>query len=152
VAVREGRRIYDNVRKSVHFLVSTNLSEILVMLTATSAGLGQPLNAMQLLWINLMTDVAPALALAFEPPEPDLLRRPPRRPDESIIEYSTLWRMGFESAVLSAGALGAYGYGLLRHGPGPRAGTMAFLSLTNAQLLHTFSCRSESRSVFSPDP
>jgi Ca2+-transporting ATPase len=149
VAVGEGRRIYDNIRKSVHFLVSTNLSEIIVMFTATAAGLGQPLNAIQLLWINLMTDVAPALGLAFEPPEPDVLRRPPRRPDDPIIQWSDLRRIGLESTVLSAGALGAYGFGRLRHGIGPWASTMAFLSLTSGQLLHAISCRSQSHSVFS---
>jgi Ca2+-transporting ATPase len=84
VAVGEGRRIYDNIKKSIHFLVSTNLSEILVMFTSIAAGLSQPLNVMQLLWINPMSDIAPALALALEPPEPDMLRRPPRRPDEPM--------------------------------------------------------------------
>jgi Ca2+-transporting ATPase len=152
IAVGEGRRIYNNIRKSIHFLVSTNLSEIMVMFTAVAAGLGQPLNAMQLLWINLMSDIAPGLALAFEPPEPDVLRQPPRRPDEPIIQSSDLQRIAFESTVLSAGALGAYGYGMMRYGIGPQASTMAFLSLTKGQLLHAISCRSETHSVFSSEP
>ncbi|HIK46615.1 MAG TPA: cation-transporting P-type ATPase, partial [Leptolyngbyaceae cyanobacterium M65_K2018_010] len=74
VAVSQGRTIYNNIRKSVHFLLSTNLSEIMVMLAGISLGLGQPLNAMQLLWLNLVTDIFPGLALALEPPEPDVLR------------------------------------------------------------------------------
>jgi Ca2+-transporting ATPase len=152
VAVGEGRRIYDNIRKSVHFLVSTNLSEILVMFTATATGMGPPLNAIQLLWINLMTDVTPALGLAFEPPEPDVLSRPPRRPNEPILRFSDLQGIVFESTVLSAGTLGAYGYGLLRYGTGPQANTMAFLNLTTAQLLHAISCRSQTHGVFSSKP
>jgi P-type Ca2+ transporter type 2C len=152
IAVGEGRRLYDNIRKSIHFLLSTNLSEILVMFTATATGLGQPLNAMQLLWINLMSDIAPALALALEPAEPDVLRRPPRHPDEPIIQSADLQRIAFESTVLSAGALGAYGYGILRYGMGPQASTMAFTSLTTGQLLHAISCRSETHRVGSAAP
>jgi Ca2+-transporting ATPase len=152
IAVGEGRRIYDNIRKSIHYLLSTNLSEILVMFSATAAGLGQPLNAMQLLWINLVSDIAPALALALEPPEPDVLRRPPRRADEPIIQTAGLKRTAFESTVLSAGALGAYGYGIARYGMGSQAGTVAFTSLTMGQLLHAVSCRSETHRVLSAEP
>ena len=152
IAVGEGRRIYDNIRKSTHFLLSTNLSEILVMFTAIAAGLGQPLNALQLLWINLVSDIAPALALALEPPEPNVLHRPPRRPDEPIIQSSDLQRVAFESTVLSAGALGAYGYGMMRYGMGPQARTMAFMSLTTGQLLHALNCRSQTQSVVSAEP
>jgi Ca2+-transporting ATPase len=149
VAIGEGRRIYNNIRKSVHFLLSTNASEILVMFTALAGGLGQPLNALQLLWINLITDIAPALALALEPAEPDVLSRPPRNPDESIIRATDLKRIVLESAVLSAGTLGAYGCGLARYGLGPQAGTLAFMTLTGAQLLHALSCRSDHRTVLS---
>jgi len=148
IAISQGRTIYNNIRKSVHFLLSTNLSEIMVMFTAIAGGLGQPLSAMQLLWINLMSDIAPGLALALEPPEPDVLSRPPRNPDDPIIKTSDFMRITFESAALSVGALGAYGYGIVRYGMGQRAGTMAFLSLTTGQLLHAISCRSERHSIF----
>lgn len=148
IAISQGRTIYNNIRKSVHFLLSTNLSEIMVMFTAIAGGLGQPLSAMQLLWINLMSDIAPGLALALEPPEPDVLSRPPRNPDDPIIKSSDFKRITFESTMLSAGALGAYGYGIMRYGMGQRAGTMAFLSLTMGQLLHAISCRSEKHSIF----
>jgi P-type Ca2+ transporter type 2C len=147
VAVNQGRTIYNNIRKSVHFLLATNLSEIMVMIGALSTGLGQPLNAMQLLWINLLSDVAPGLALAMEPPEPEVLQQPPRDPAEPIITSADFKRIGFESAVLSAGTLGAYGYGLLRYGMGAQANTLAFSSLTIGQLLHAFSCRSQTHSV-----
>jgi P-type Ca2+ transporter type 2C len=148
IAVSQGRTIYNNIRKSVHFLLSTNLSEIIVEFSAITAGLGQPLNAMQLLWINLISDIFPGLALALELPEPDVLTQPPRDPDEPIIKSSDFGRIAQESAVLSAGALGAYGYGIARYGMGPRAGTLAFMSLTYGQLLHSLSCRSEKFSLF----
>ena len=148
IAISQGRTIYNNIRKSVHFLLSTNLSEIMVMFTAIAGGLGQPLSAMQLLWINLMSDIAPGLALALEPPEPDVLSRPPRNPDDPIIKSSDFKRITFESTMLSAGALGAYGYGIMRYGMGQRASTMAFMSLTTGQILHAISCRSEKHSIF----
>jgi len=148
VAISQGRTIYNNIRKSVHFLLSTNLSEIMVMFTAIAAGLGQPLSAIQLLWINLMSDIAPGLALALEPPEPDVLSQQPRDPSQPIVRTSDFKRITFESAVISAGALGAYGYGIAKYGMGQRAGTIAFLSLTTGQLLHAISCRSERHSMF----
>ncbi|NTU41742.1 MAG: HAD-IC family P-type ATPase [Nitrospirales bacterium] len=148
VAVSQGRTIYNNIRKSVHFLLSTNLSEIMVMFTGIATGLGQPLNAMQLLWINLLSDIAPGLALALEPPEPDVLSVPPRNPHEPIVRPADLKRISFEAAVLSAGTMAAYGYGIIRYGIGPRAGTLAFSSLTTGQLLHALSCRSERHTLF----
>lgn len=148
IAISQGRTIYNNIRKSVHFLLSTNLSEIMVMFTAIAGGLGQPLNAMQLLWINLISDITPGLALALEPPEPDVLSRLPRKPDEPIIKSSDFKRIAFESAALSGGTLAAYGYGIMRYGIGPRANTMAFMTLSAAQLLHAISCRSEQHSIF----
>ena len=79
-AIRQGRTIHDNIRKSVHFLLSSNTSEILVMMGSISAGLGEPLTPIQLLWLNLITDVFPGLGLAVEPSEPDVMERPPARP------------------------------------------------------------------------
>jgi Ca2+-transporting ATPase len=152
VAISQGRTIYTNIRKSVHFLLATNLSEIMVMFTALSAGLGHPLNAMQLLWLNLISDIFPGLALALEPPEPEVLERPPRDPQASILQAKDFKRIGFESAVLSAGTLGAYGYGVWRYGPGAQAGTLAFMSLTSGQLLHALTSRSETHSLLTSDP
>ncbi len=149
LAVAQGRTIYANIRKSIHYLVSSNLSEIGLTFTAIAAGMGQPLNTMQLLWINLLTDVFPALALSLEPPEPDVLRRPPRDPQEPIIRRQDLGRYGLEAAALTAGSLAAYGYGLMRYGPGPQAGTLAFMTLTMSQLLHALSCRSDTHGLFS---
>lgn len=148
VAISQGRTIYNNIRKSVRFLLSTNLSEIMLMFTAIAAGLGQPLTAMQLLWINLLSDIFPSLALALEPPEPEVLTLPPRDPAEPILRTADFQRIAFESATLSAGALGAYGYGLLRYGQGPQASTLAFTSLTSGQLLHTLTSRSEHETIW----
>jgi len=142
-AVRHGRTIYNNIRKSIRFLLSTNMSEIELTTVGVAVGLGEPMNPMQLLWINIMTDVFPALALAMEPPEPEILERPPRSPDEPVIRGRDLRRLGAESGVITAGSLGAYGYALWRYGPGPQASTHAFMSLTLAQLLHAMSSRSE---------
>jgi Ca2+-transporting ATPase len=148
VAVRQGRTIYNNIRKALQFLLSTNFSEIEVMLAAVTAGVATPLNPMQLLWINLITDIFPGLALALEPPEEDVLAQPPRRPEEPIIRNRDLMRLGMQSAVITTGTLTSYAYALLRYGPGPRASTHAFMSLTLAQLLHALSCRSERHSLF----
>jgi Ca2+-transporting ATPase len=151
IAVSRGRTIYNNIRKSVHFLLATNLSEIMVMTTAIGAGLGEPLNAIQLLWLNLVSDIFPGLSLAMEAPEPDVLSQPPRNPDEPIIKNSDFGRIMFESGTISVSTLAAYSYALLRYGVGAQASTVACMTLTTAQLLHTISCRSEHHSIFSRD-
>jgi len=152
IALSQGRTIYSNIQKSVHFLLATNLSEILVMLAGISLGLGQPLNALQLLWLNLVTDIFPGLALALEPPEADVLHRPPRSPSEPIVPPADLQRIALEAVVLSLSALAAYGYAIGNYGIGPQASTIGFMSLTLAQLLHAISCRSRTRCLFSPQP
>ncbi len=151
IAISQGRTVYNNIRKSVRFLLATNMSEIIVMFTAMAGGMGQPLNVMQLLWINLISDIFPGLALALEPPEPDILSRPPRDPNEPIIKSGDFKRILFEASTISAGSLAAYGYGLARYGQGAEAGSMAFMSLCTGQLLHAISCRSETHSIFSSD-
>jgi Ca2+-transporting ATPase len=151
IAVSRGRTIYNNIRKSVHFLLSTNLSEIMVMTIATAVGIGEPLNAIQLLWLNLVTDIFPGLSLALEAPEPEVLNQPPRNPEEPIIKKSDFGRIAFESAIISTSTLAAYSYSLLRYGMTPRASTIAFMSLTSAQLLHTISSRSETHSIFNQE-
>jgi len=90
VAISEGRTIYNNIRKALHYLLSTNMSEIMVTTVSITAGLGEPLTAMQFLWINLVSDIFPGLALAMEQPEPDVLLRPPRDPAEEILQPASL--------------------------------------------------------------
>ncbi|MGF1615021.1 MAG: HAD-IC family P-type ATPase [Gammaproteobacteria bacterium] len=151
VGIRQGRTVYGNIRKALRFLLATNFTEIEVMAMGIALGLGQPLTPMQLLWINLITDVLPGLALALEPPEPDILDRPPLAPDAAVITGADLGRLAGESAVITAGTLASYGYALLRYGLGPRASTQAFMTLTLGQLLHALSCRSETHHLFSKD-
>lgn len=147
-AVGEGRTIYANIQKSIRFLLATNMSEIMVMFVTVAAGGGQLLTPIQLLWINLLSDIFPGLALSLEAPEADILERAPRDPCAPIVGNPDLKRTAFEAGVITAGALGAYGYGVARYGMGARAGSVGFLSLVSAQLLHTLSCRSEKPVLF----
>ncbi len=151
-AVEQGRTIYANIRKSLRFLLSSNLGEIEIMLIGTAIGAGEILNPIQLLWINLITDILPGLALAMEPPEQDVLKQPPRDPKEPIVRNSDAKRLVRESLILTAGSMGVYGYSLMRYGGlSANAGTNAFMTVTLAQLLHAVSCRSERSSVFDPE-
>jgi Ca2+-transporting ATPase len=104
---------------------------------------------MQLLWINIMSDIFPGLALSMEAPEPDVLDQQPRDPQDPLLSGKDYRRMLLESAVISSAALGAYGYGIARYGIGARAGTLAFHSLVAGQILHALSCRSEKKSLIS---
>ena len=135
-AVEEGRLVRANIRRVLHYLLSTNASEVWLVAGAVAAGLPSPLTPLQLLWLNLVTDIAPGLGLAVEPREPDLMHQPPRDPREPIIPRPLLRRVLGESGLIAAGALGAYLLGVARHGRGPLAQTMAFASLVGAQLLH----------------
>jgi P-type Ca2+ transporter type 2C len=149
VAIGHGRTVYNNIRKSLHYFLATNFSEILVMMAGGALGTGYPLNAMQILWINLVSDIFPGIALALDAPESDVLDRPPREPDEPIVSSSDFKRIGREAAMLSLASLAAYGYGIAKYGVGPGAGTLAFQSLTIAQILHAWASRSETHGVFS---
>ncbi len=98
-AIGQGRTIYANIRKSLRFLISTNLSELEVMLLMTALGRGEALNPRQLLWINLLTDIFPALALVVEPSKRDVLKQPPRDPKQSILQNKDLFRLLGESSL-----------------------------------------------------
>ena len=135
-AVEEGRLVRANVQRVLHYLLSTNASEIWVVAGAVALGLPSPLTPLQLLWLNLVTDLAPGLAMALEPRDPDLMQQPPRNPKEAIVPAPLLRRILAESAAIAIGALGVYGIGMSRHGLGPTAQTMAFASLLGSQLLH----------------
>lgn len=147
-AVEHGRAIYNNIRKSIHYLISTNMSEIEVMLAGIAVGAGEVLSPMQLLWINLVTDIFPGLALSMEAPAADIMLQPPRDSQEKIIRRQDLIRMARESAIITTGSMAAYGYGFLRYGIGPQSNTILFNSLTLGQLLHSITCRSETHSIF----
>ena len=140
-AIAEGRAIYDNIQRAVDFLVATNLSEIGVSVAASLAGLPPPLTPVQLLWLNLATDVAPALGLAVEPPTADILERPPRARDSVLLSRARLARRGREGLVITAAALAGQIVGTRRYGPGPRARTLTLSTLVLAQLLHAYGAR-----------
>jgi Ca2+-transporting ATPase len=148
VAVAQGRTIYNNIQKMIHFMVSTNLTEIEVMLAGVMLGWGETMNPMQLLWINLVTDIFPGLALSMEPAEPDIMDRPPRDPEEAIISRQDLKRMAFESGAIGLGTMGAFLYGLRKYGLGPAPSTLAFNTLVMNELTHALSSRSHYRNVF----
>ncbi len=104
-AVEEGRTIYDNLRKAILFILPTNGAEALVILTAVIFGLALPLTPVQILWVNMVTAVTLALALAFEPPEPGVMQRPPRDPNAPIIGAAFLWRIGFVSLLIGGATI-----------------------------------------------
>jgi Ca2+-transporting ATPase len=104
------------------------------------------MSALKFLWINLMTDVFPALALSFEPADPGVMSRPPRNPAEPILSRRELTRIAGDSALISATTLGIYGASLGRYGVGTHASTVAFSALTSAQLCYALTCRSDERS------
>lgn len=141
-AVAQGRTIHTNIGKSLRFLLATNGSEILVTLGALAVGIPRPMSAIQFLWINLLSDVAPALALAVEPPERDVMSRSPRDPAAAMLSRSTLLGIGTDAGVLAATTLSVHALALARYGGGARATTMAFSTLTSAQLLHALTYRS----------
>lgn len=141
-AVREGRAIHNNIRQAVRFLITTNVSEVFSVLGSVAVGFGQPLTPRQLLWLNLVTDIFPVLALAVEPAHAGTLSTPPpdsRLPLLSREEFPLL----FSESGLMAGAVAiSYGYALRRYGSGNKATTLAFFSLSTAQLLHTLTTQS----------
>jgi Ca2+-transporting ATPase len=147
-ALEEGRTTYGNIKKSVHFFLSTNLTEIEVMFAAMALGIGFPLNVMQLLWINIISDIFPGLALSKEKPASESMNTPPRDGDAALFSSDDFKQMLLESSIITTGSLAAYGYGLLRYGAGGQASSLAFQSLTIGQLLHAFSCRSRHNSIF----
>ena len=148
-AVEEGRGVFDNIRKTVHFLLSCNVSELLVMLFATLLGLPLPLLPIQILWMNLVTDGIPALALAVDPKAPDLMARAPRRPEARLLDGGRLLAIGGEGLMLGLIALGAFSYCLYGlHLELDQARTVAFTVMVVVQLVHSFNCRSERLSLF----
>jgi Ca2+-transporting ATPase len=140
-AVEQGRVIYSNIRKFVYFLLSCNIAEIATIFLATMAGWKSPLTAIQLLWLNLITDGAPALALGLEKGDPDLMDQPPRDPDEPILNRFMLTGISIQTIAITAVTLGAYWIGLRRFPE--MAPSMAFVTLSFSELVRAFTARSE---------
>jgi len=145
-AVEEGRTIYDNVRKFVKYIVTSNFGEVIVMVLTQLFGMPLPMTTLQILWMNLVTDGVPGLALGMEPTEPNAMRRAPFKPGESIFSR------GIGRHILMMGpllALVAFGVGywayIQQH---PAWGTMVFMTLTLSQLGHALAVRSHRESLF----
>jgi Ca2+-transporting ATPase len=147
-AVEQGRIIFSNIRKFVFFLLSCNLGEIAVVFIGTLMGWPLPLTAIQLLWINLLTDGAPALALGLEKGEPDLMKQPPRPVKEPIITGPMLGRILLQSTAITIATLFAFWYGMNVKGSGEWASTMAFVTLMCCELIRAYTNRSERASIF----
>jgi Ca2+-transporting ATPase len=172
-AVEEGRAIFDNIRKFVFYLLSCNLSEVMTIFLAIVAGLPHPLLPVQILWVNLVTDGLPALALGVEPKDPGLMERPPREPQARLLDRTVLRNISWYGGSITLVTLWAFFHGLYWYELHPRgygafheaipalfqlrfwAGadlrgprTLAFTTLALAQLSHSFNCRSELRSLF----
>jgi Ca2+-transporting ATPase len=171
-AVEQGRIIYDNIRKFVFFLLSSNVAEIMIIFLAMLAGLPSPLTVIQLLWLNLLTDGAPALALAMEKGDPEIMRRKPRPPRETMIHANMRLGILIQTCAQTGAVLTAFVLGLLWHlrggdllpsGANPlmfllnydwrgvdvqSAETMAFITLSLCELFRAYTVRSERLSIF----
>jgi Ca2+-transporting ATPase len=145
-AVEEGRGIFDNIQKFVHYLLSSNASEILLMLFAALAGWPAPLAAVHLLWINLVTDGLPALALGMEPPERDVMKRPPRPPREPVITLRRGLLILFHGFLMATVAATAFALAS-RSGGAEYARAVTFTTMAFTQLFFAFSCRSQTRTL-----
>jgi len=151
-AVEQGRIIYGNILRFLHYLLSCNFSEILTIFLALMIGWPLPLAALQILWLNLITDIFPAFALALEPSSPDAMKRPPRDPQEPLLTLGFIGLIAWQGVMLAGVTLLAFGVGMHWHGTegeGLRqATTMAFMTLALAQVFHAFNARSQKRSAF----
>jgi Ca2+-transporting ATPase len=143
-AVEQGRVIYSNIRKFVYYLLSCNFAEIMVIFLATLFGWPIPLTAIQLLWLNLVTDGAPALALGTEPGDPDIMDRPPRPPQEPIINRYMQIGIVVQTIAITAVTLGAFAIGRFINPEHIEfAETMAFVTLSISELFRAYTSRSE---------
>lgn len=144
-AVANGRTVFENIKNAIMYLLSGNLSAIITVLFASIGGFPVPFIAVQLLFINLVTDSLPALAIGMEPGAPDILDRKPRDPKVGILDKNLVTRVTLQGAIISVGVIAAFMIG--RQTSAAVACTMAFSTLTFARLLHGFNCRSQ-HSIF----
>ncbi|WP_029271135.1 cation-translocating P-type ATPase, partial [Virgibacillus alimentarius] len=151
-AIAEGRNIYENIRKFIRYLLASNVGEILVMLFAMILGMPLPLVPVQILWVNLVTDGLPAMALGLDQPEDDVMKRGPRNPREGIFARGLGFKIISRGFLIGAAALIAFVVTYQNNLDNLIYGqTVAFTTLVLAQLIHVFDCRSED-SVFARNP
>jgi len=140
-AVEEGRTVYDNIRKSIMFILPTNGGQAFTIVAAILLGRSLPISPLQILWVNMVTAVTLALALAFEPPEPNVMRRPPRQAAEPLLSGFLVWRILFVSAILVAGTFGLFLWHRTHGMPLEEARTIAVNTLVMFEVFYIFSSR-----------
>jgi Ca2+-transporting ATPase len=146
-AIEGGRTIYANITKFVHMMFSHNLGEVMMIFTAIVLGWPLPLLPLQILWLNLITDVFPALALAVEPVSPAIMKQRPRDPSTALLSKQLLILIAWQAFMIATLALIAYTWALRLYGPGAHARSVALFAIIGAQLGHMFNCRSRTRSA-----
>lgn len=145
-AVKQGRNVFDNIKKAIHFLIATNIGEIVTIFVGLLLGVKSPLLAVQLLWVNLVTDSLPAIALGLESPEKDIMNRPPRDSRKSIFADGLMGKIVVEGFMIGMFTILAFFIGNRYYGI-EVARTMAFISLGMLELIHSFNVKSE-ESIF----
>ncbi|WP_404462197.1 calcium-translocating P-type ATPase, SERCA-type [Sutcliffiella horikoshii] len=151
-AIKEGRNIYENIRKFIRYLLASNVGEILVMLFAMLLALPLPLVPIQILWVNLVTDGLPAMALGLDQAEGDVMKRKPRHPKEGVFARGLWWKIVSRGFLIGIATLLAFIIVYKQHPDNLiYAQTVAFATLVMAQLIHVFDCRSD-RSIFHRNP
>ncbi len=150
-AVEEGRRIYDNILKAIQFLLSTNIGEIFLLLITSIFNLGTPLLPIHILWVNLVTDSLPALALSVDPAEKEIMKRKPRNSKKGFMTKGMVWRIMYQGIMIGAIPLAAFLIGLREQGVA-LGQTMAFATLMFAQLVHVRNLHSNTRSSLAISP
>ena len=151
-AVEQGRCVYANIRKFVRYLLSCNIGEVLTMFLGLLMGMPVVLLPVQILLVNLVTDGLPAVALGMEPPEKDIMSRPPRRSDEGFFSGGLMGRIVFRGILIGLSTLGSFGTVMHMGGSIEACRTAALITLVVSQLIHVFECRSEKRSLFRLNP
>jgi calcium-translocating P-type ATPase len=146
-AVEEGRTIFDNIRKAIVFTLPTNGGEGFVIVIAIMLGMALPITPLQILWVNMITAVTLALALAFEPPEPDVMRRPPRPPGEALLSGFLVWRICLVTVLLVIGVFSLFAFEMNMHGDVDLARTVAVNVLVAGQGFYLLNSRSLTGSV-----
>tara|TARA_R110001592_G_scaffold362635_1_gene677476 strand:+ start:49508 stop:52270 length:2763 start_codon:yes stop_codon:yes gene_type:complete len=148
-AVEEGRTVYDNIKKAILFILPTNGGEALIILTAVVLGFDQlPLMPVQILWVNMITAVTLALALAFEPPEKEVMSRPPRDAHKPILTFYLIWRVAFVSIILMCGTFGLFLWEMERGVSIEHARTVAVNTLVMFEIFYLFNARYITASIF----
>jgi len=140
-AVKAGRTVYDNLKKAIAFLLPINGGESMSLIAALLLGLTLPITPVQVLWVNMVSSVVLAMSLAFEPPEPGVMKRPPRRPDERILNAFLVWRIVFVSLLFLAGIFGVFTYAISQGKDVATARTMAVNALVVMEIFYLFAVR-----------